>query len=57
MKGGGKMAEDTVTVVENRKLREAVREITMGCFLTKSEYTTILQIIYEAALRNSSETA
>lgn len=52
-----RLTEDTVTVVENRKLREAVREITVGCFLTKGEYETIIQIIYEAALRNSSETA
>lgn len=42
------MEEQFVTMVENRKLREVIHNITSGCVLTKSEYMRIIEIVAEA---------
>lgn len=49
--------EQRVTMSENRDLRECVRDITSGCFLTRDEYYTIMGIIKNAVLREVDETA
>nr|DAF83282.1 MAG TPA: hypothetical protein [Caudoviricetes sp.] len=52
--------EETVTVVDNRKLRKIIHEVTTSCFLTKKEYAQIAGVIYNAcdrALREAKEEA
>lgn len=49
--------DDHVSMVENRELREIVHEITGGCFLLRSEYKQIQEIIRRAAIRESFQTA
>lgn len=45
----------TVTVPENRELREMVREITKACFLTRVEWQNIIATINRAAERIENE--
>lgn len=45
------MEENTITIVECRKLREYVRDITSGCILTHDEYNQIRSIIMGAMKR------
>lgn len=44
-------ADERITVVENRELREMIYEATESCFLTKSEYAEIRKIILNACKR------
>lgn len=45
------MEENTITMVECRKLRECIRDITSGCILTRDEYNQIRDIIMGAMKR------
>lgn len=45
------MEENTITIVECRKLREYIRDITSGCILTRDEYNQICAIIMGAMQR------
>lgn len=45
------MEENTITIVECRKLREYIRDITSGCILTRDEYNQIRDIIMGAMQR------
>lgn len=45
------MEENTITIVECRKLREYIRDITSGCILTSDEYNQIRGIIMRAMKR------
>ena len=47
--------EETVTIVENRKLRKAIHDATTSCFLTKKEYKQIIEVIYNACDRTLEE--
>ncbi len=48
---GKELEENTITIVECRKLREYVRDITSGCILTRDEYNQIRDIIMGAMKR------
>lgn len=45
------MEENKITIVECRKLREYIRDITSGCILTRDEYNQICAIIMGAMKR------
>lgn len=45
------MEENTITIVECRKLREYIRDVTSGCILTRDEYNQIRDIIMGAMER------
>lgn len=45
------MEENTITIVECRKLRGLIRDITSGCILTRDEYNQICSIIVGAMKR------
>lgn len=45
------MAEEMVTMVDNRNLRSIIHDITGGVFLTKAEYIEICKIIDGACER------
>ena len=45
------MEENTITIVECRKLREYIRDVTSGCILTRDEYSQICSIIMGAMQR------
>lgn len=45
------MPEEMVTMVDNRNLRAIIHDITGGCFLTKSEYEQICEIVMRACDR------
>ena len=50
--------EETVTMAENRKLREMIHDVTASCLMTKSEYAEIREIIAnicKKAVRNYLE--
>lgn len=49
------MQEELVTMVDNRNLRSIIHDITGGCFLTKSEYEQICEIVMRACDRNVVE--
>lgn len=49
------MAEERVTMVDNRNLRAIVHDITGGIFLTKSEYMQIVRIVEGACDRSIRE--
>lgn len=46
------MAEEMVTMVDNRNLRVIIHNITGGVFLTKAEYIEICKIIDGACERS-----
>lgn len=45
------MEENKITIVECRKLREYIRDITSGCILNRDEYNQICDIIMGAMKR------
>lgn len=45
------MEENTITIVECRKLLELIRDITNGCILTRDEYNQIRGIVMGAMKR------
>ena len=47
----------SITVKECRDLRACMMDITSGCFLLKSEYDQILQIIQTAVYRELNQPA
>ena len=49
------MAEEMVTMIDNRNLRAIVHDITGGIFLTKAEYIEICKMIKEACERSILE--
>ena len=49
------MAEEMVTMVDNRNLRAIIHNITGGVFLTKAEYIEICKIIDGACERSIRE--
>lgn len=49
------MAEEMVTMIDNRNLRAIVHDITGGIFLTKVEYIEICKIIQGACDRSIRE--
>lgn len=51
------MQEELVTMVDNRNLRAIIHDITGGCFLTKSEYVQICEIVMRACDRSINEAA
>lgn len=44
-------ADERITAVENRELREIIGDVTRGCLLTKSEYAEIRAILARACAR------
>lgn len=52
---GENMEENTITIVECRKLREYIRDITSGPILTHDEYNQICGIIMRAMQRCMEE--
>lgn len=49
------MAEEMVTMVDNRNLRAIIHDITGGIFLTKEEYIQIVRIVERACDRSIRE--
>lgn len=44
-------ADERITAVENRELRENIKDMTSGCLLTKSEYAEIQAVLARACAR------
>ena len=46
---------NTVTMAQNRELRQLIDMMTTGCFLTVEEFAQILNILCDAAARSVEE--